>query len=50
MCEEIIFEMMKNFKFNLEGLDEDVEDYNLEWEEWIDCLGIIDKLCELGEL
>ena len=41
---------MKNPKLNLEGLDEDAEDHNPEWEEWIDRSGITDKLRELGEL
>lgn len=50
MREEIIPEMMKNPKLNLEGLDEDAEDHNPEWEEWIDRSGITDKLRELGEL
>ena len=40
MREEIIPEMMKNPKLNLEGLDEDAEDHNPEWEEWIDRSGI----------
>ena len=44
MREEIIPEMMKNPKLNLEGLDEDAEDHNPEWEEWIDRSGITDKL------
>ena len=35
---------------SLEGLDEDAEDHNPEWEEWIDRSGITDKLRELGEL
>ena len=34
----------------MEGLDEDAEDHNPEWEEWIDRSGITDKLRELGEL
>ena len=50
MREEIIPEMMKNPKLDLEGLDEDAEKHNPEWEEWIDRSGINDKLRELGEM
>ena len=50
MREEIIPEMMKNPKLGTEAPDEDAEDRNPEWEEWIDRSGITDKLRELGEL
>lgn len=55
MREEIIPEMMKNPKlrnpkFGLGETEEDTEDHNPEWEEWIDASGISDKLRELGEL
>ena len=55
MREEIIPEMMKNPKlqnpkFSMEEMEEDAEDHNPEWEEWIDRSGISDKLRELGEL
>lgn len=55
MREEIIPEMMKNPKLqnpklDLEETDEDAEDHNPEWEEWIDRSGISDKIREMGEL
>lgn len=50
MREEILPEMIKNSKLNMEGLDEDADEHNPEWEEWIDRSGINEKLQELGEL
>lgn len=50
MRDEILPEMMKNPKLNLGGSEDESEDRNPEWEEWIDRSGITDKLRELSEL